>query len=46
LLREEVHVKTVRKELHNPQEVLLREEHVDVVRTPGPDQAGPQDGMR
>jgi len=38
LLREEVHVKTVRKELHNPQEVLLREEHVDVVRVPGPEQ--------
>lgn len=44
LLREEVHVKTVRKELHNPQEVLLREERVDVVRTPGPDQDGQQDG--
>lgn len=38
LLREEVHVKTVRRELHNPQEVLLREEHVDVVRVPGPEQ--------
>jgi uncharacterized protein (TIGR02271 family) len=35
LLREEVHVKTVRKELHNPQEVVLRQEHVDVVRKPG-----------
>jgi stress response protein YsnF len=44
LLREEVHVKTVRKELHNPQEVLLREERVDVVRTPGPDQGEQQDG--
>jgi stress response protein YsnF len=46
LLREEVHVKTVRKELHNPQEVLLREERVDVVRTPGPDQGEQQAGAR
>lgn len=35
MLREEVHVKTVRKELHNPQEVLLRTEEVEVVRKPG-----------
>jgi stress response protein YsnF len=32
LLREEVHVKTVRRELHNPQEITLREERVEVVR--------------
>jgi len=44
LLREEVHVKTVRKQLHNPQEVVLREEHVDVVRTPGSIQGEPQAG--
>jgi uncharacterized protein (TIGR02271 family) len=42
LLREEVHVKTVHKELHNPQEILLRQERVDiervdVVRKPGAD---------
>jgi stress response protein YsnF len=38
LLREEVHVKTVRRELHNPQEVTLREERVEVVRRPDTDQ--------
>jgi uncharacterized protein (TIGR02271 family) len=38
LLREEVHVKTVRKELHDPQEVVLHEERVEVVRKPGSDQ--------
>jgi uncharacterized protein (TIGR02271 family) len=38
LLREEVHVKTVRRELHNPQEITLREERVEVVRRPGQDQ--------
>jgi len=42
LLREEVHVKTVRKEVHNPQAVTLREERVDVVRKPGPGQDGQQ----
>jgi len=38
LLREEVHVKTVRRELHNPQEITLREERVEVVRRPDHDQ--------
>ncbi|MCC6457745.1 MAG: YsnF/AvaK domain-containing protein [Caldilineaceae bacterium] len=34
VLREEVHVKKVRKEVHDPQEVLLRQEQVEVIRTP------------
>jgi uncharacterized protein (TIGR02271 family) len=38
LLREEVHIKTVRRELHNPQEITLREERVEVVRRPDPEQ--------
>jgi uncharacterized protein (TIGR02271 family) len=38
LLREEVHIKTVRRELHNPQEITLREERVQVVRRPDPEQ--------
>jgi uncharacterized protein (TIGR02271 family) len=46
LLREEVHVKTVRKEMHNPQEVLLREERVEVVRKPGVEQGEPQRPMQ
>jgi uncharacterized protein (TIGR02271 family) len=44
LLREEIHVKTVRKEVHNPQEVVLRQEHVDVVRKPDQDQGMAQEG--
>jgi uncharacterized protein (TIGR02271 family) len=32
LLREEVHVKKLNKEVHEPQEVLLREERVEIVR--------------
>jgi uncharacterized protein (TIGR02271 family) len=34
VLREEVHVKKVRKEVHDPQEILLREERIEVVRKP------------
>jgi stress response protein YsnF len=34
MLREEVHIKRVHKEVHKPQEVLLREERVEVVRKP------------
>jgi stress response protein YsnF len=34
LLREEVHIKKVQTVLHEPQEVLLREERVEVVRKP------------
>lgn len=45
LLREEVHVKTLRKEVHNPQEVRLREERVEVVRKPGDGQGEPQANM-
>jgi uncharacterized protein (TIGR02271 family) len=35
MLREEVHIRTVRKEIHDPQEVVLREERVEVVRKDG-----------
>jgi uncharacterized protein (TIGR02271 family) len=34
VLREEVHIKKLRKEMHDPQEVLLRTEEVNVVRKP------------
>jgi uncharacterized protein (TIGR02271 family) len=34
VLREEVRIRKVRKEVHDPQEVLLREEQVDIVRKP------------
>lgn len=34
LLREEVHIRKVHKEVHNPQEVLLREERVEITRRP------------
>jgi hypothetical protein len=37
VLREEIHIKKLRKEVHNPQEVLLREEQVEIVRTAGND---------
>jgi len=37
LLREEVHVKRVNKEVHDPQEVLLREEQVEIGRKPSVD---------
>jgi len=32
LLREEVHIRKLHKEVHDPQEVLLREEHVEITR--------------
>lgn len=35
MLREEVHIRTVRKEIHDSQEVVLREERVEVVRKDG-----------
>jgi uncharacterized protein (TIGR02271 family) len=35
LLREEVHIKKARREVHNPQAVTLRQERVDIVRRPG-----------
>jgi len=34
ILREEIHIRKLRKELREPQEVLLRTEQVDVVRKP------------
>ena len=34
VLREEVHIKKLRKEMHDPQEVLLRTEEVNIVRKP------------
>lgn len=34
VLREEVHIKKLQKEVHDPQEVLLRKEQVEVVRKP------------
>jgi uncharacterized protein (TIGR02271 family) len=37
LLREEVHIKKLRREVHDPQEVLLREERVEIVRKAGSD---------
>jgi uncharacterized protein (TIGR02271 family) len=38
VLREEVHVKRVRKEVHESREVTLREERVEVARRPGMEQ--------
>jgi uncharacterized protein (TIGR02271 family) len=43
VLREEVHIKKMRTVVHDPQEVLLREERVEIVRKPGNDQAERQD---
>jgi len=34
MLREEVHVKRVHREVHEPQDVLLQEERVEIVRKP------------
>jgi len=42
LLREEVHIKKLRREVHDPQEVLLREERVEIVRKAGSDRPGEQ----
>jgi len=33
VLREEIHVRKLHKEVHEPQEVLLREEHVEIARS-------------
>jgi hypothetical protein len=38
LLREEVHIKRVHTVVHEPQEVLLREERVEVVHKPNLEQ--------
>jgi uncharacterized protein (TIGR02271 family) len=37
LLREEVHIRKVHKEVHTPQEVLLRKETVEIERVPQPE---------
>lgn len=39
VVREEVHITRLHKEVHAPQEVQLREEHVEIVRTPRTDPA-------
>jgi uncharacterized protein (TIGR02271 family) len=38
MLREEVHVKKLRTEVHDPKEVILREEQLEVVRKPASSQ--------
>lgn len=43
MLREEVHVKKLRKEVHDPQEVLLREERVEISRKAGASSDNQQD---
>lgn len=43
VLREEVHIRKLHKEVHAPQEVQLREERVEIVRKPGSDQSIRQD---
>jgi uncharacterized protein (TIGR02271 family) len=43
VLREELHIKKLHKEVHNPQEVLLREERVEIVRKPSSGQGFRQD---
>lgn len=42
VLREEVHIKKLQKEVHDPQEVLLRKEQVEVVRKPASSQVSNQ----
>jgi uncharacterized protein (TIGR02271 family) len=46
LLREEVHIKKLRKEVHEPQEVLLREERVEIVRNAGSGQSVPHEDAK
>jgi len=43
LLREEVHITKVRKEVHDPKEVRLRKEQVEIERKPGSGQGLQQD---
>jgi len=38
LLREEVHIRKLHKEVHDPQEILLREEHVEIARNSSTEQ--------
>jgi len=42
LLREEVHITRLHKEVHDPKEVILREERVEIVREPSSEQGFPQ----
>jgi stress response protein YsnF len=35
VLREEVHIKKLQTTVHDPQEVLLRAERVEIIRKPG-----------
>lgn len=42
VLREEVHIKKLQKEVHNPQEMQLREERVEIVRKPSTNQTPTQ----
>jgi uncharacterized protein (TIGR02271 family) len=46
LLREEVHIRKLRKEVHEPQEVLLREERVEIVRKADSGQSLPHEETR
>jgi uncharacterized protein (TIGR02271 family) len=43
MLREEVHIKKAQRVVHDPQEVLLREERVEVVRKPAGGESARQD---
>jgi stress response protein YsnF len=46
VLREEVHVKRVRKEVHDSREVTLREERVEVARRPSNNQRNNQGSIQ
>jgi len=43
MVREEVRITRINKEVHDPQEVRLREEQVEIVRTPHSDPPSSQD---
>jgi uncharacterized protein (TIGR02271 family) len=43
MLREEVHIKKAQRVVHDPQEVLLREERVEVIRKPAGGESARQD---
>jgi hypothetical protein len=43
MLREEVHIKKSQRVVHEPQEVLLREERVEVIRKPAGGESVGQD---
>lgn len=44
VLREEVHIKKLHKTVHDPQEVLLRTERVEIIRKPGDENISEQAG--